>query len=434
MGRRYRGCDPARPISSKAWSRRDRGVHCGAVGIFPFLILAGIVMALIGAWHRRNAYRIAWTAAAEELGIQLEQANFLSSPKMRGSIGGFGVTVETFSGGSNNNTYTRYQVTYPSLNMGLSLRSENPFTKITRFFGVQDVEVGDPRFDDTFQVQADSEEMIRSFLTPRRREALVRLIASYGNVVITDDTIKYEKGKVETDGATIVSTVRRLVSTAQLLTGDQKATPVSDAIRARLHGDLGTAAEEVSAAVEPHPDDVDERILEGETLYLAGRTDDAKAVFEDLSSRLPNDPDVAGWSAEVNRPTPPPRSTERVDTDPVAISSRLFGENRLSFETTRIYEDEFAGRSVRWTGTVRRVTNYEADHDFRNGPITKAVIEIATIENDLYGNARVDAVVAFPPETGQRLAEGRDVTFTGRLVKADGLVRNLFVADGRLVT
>ena len=29
-----------------AWSRRDRGVHCGAVGIFPFLILAGIVMAM----------------------------------------------------------------------------------------------------------------------------------------------------------------------------------------------------------------------------------------------------------------------------------------------------------------------------------------------------------------------------------------------------
>lgn len=417
----------------KAGSRGARGVHCDAVGIFPFLILAGIVMAIIGALRHRNAYRVAWTAAAEELGLQIEQANFLTSPKIRGSVGAFGATVETASSGSNNNTYTRYRVTYPSLNMGLSLRSENPFTKITRFFGVQDVEVGDRRFDDTFQVQADSEELIRAFLTPGRREALIRLIASYGNVTITDDTIKYDKGKVETDGSTIVSTVRRLVSTAQVLTDDQQATPVADAIRARLRGDLGTAAEEVSAAVEPHPDDVDDRILEGETLYLAGRTDDAKAVFEDLAERLPNDPDVAGWAAEVNRPTPPPRPSATVDTDPMAISQRLFGENRLSFETTRIYEDEFAGRSVRWQGAVRRVTAYEADHDFRNGPITKAVVEIATIENDLYGNARVDAVVAFPPGTGQHLAEGQDVTFTGRLVKADGLVRNLFVADGQLI-
>ena len=402
------------------------------MGIFPFLIFAGIVMAIIGALRHRNAYRVAWTAAADELGIQLEQANFLSSPKMRGSISGLSVSVETVSGG-NNNTYTRYRVTYPSLNMGLNLRSENPFTKLTRFFGVQDVEVGDDRFDDTFQVQADSEDLIRSFLTPGRREALIRLIASYGNVTITDDTIKYDKGKVETETSTIVSTVRRLVSTAQLLTNDQKATPVADAIRARLRGDLGTAAEEVSAAVEPHPDDVDDRILEGETLYLAGRTDDAKAVFDDLAERLPNDPDVAGWSAEVNRPTPSPRPSATFDTDPMAISERLFGENRLSFETNRIYEEEFAGRSVRWRGTVRRVTAYESDHDFRNGPIAKAVIEIATIENDLYGNARVDAVVAFSPDAQRRLVEGQEVTFTGTLVRADGLVRNLFVANGVLV-
>ena len=122
-----------------------------------------------------------------------------------------------------------------------------------------------------------------------------------------------------------------------------------------------------------------------------------------------------------------------MDTDPVALSQRLFGENRLSFETTRIYEEEFAERAIRWAGTVRRVTSYESDHDFRSGPITKAVIEVATIENDLYGNARVDAVVAFPREAAAHLNEGQDIDFTGRLVKVDGLVRNLFVTDGRLV-
>lgn len=411
---------------------KGRKVHFPTVGLFPFLIFAGIVVAIIAAVRNRNVYRTAWAAAAQELGITLEPGNFLSSPKMQGSVGGLIVTVDTFSAGSNN-TYTRYRVSYPSLGLGLNLSSENPLKRISRFFGVQDVIVGDSRFDDAFQVQAVSEEAIRSFLTPDRREALVRLIASYRSVVITDDEIKYQKNKVETDSSTIVSTVRRLVSSAKLLTDDREATPIADAIRARLDGEISTAAEEIRTAAEPHPDDADARILEGETLYLAGRTDDAKAVFDDLAQRLPKDPDVAGWRAEVNRPSPRPTSTETVDTDPVALSQRLFGENRLSFETTRIYEEEFAERAIRWTGTVRRVTSYESDHDFRSGPITKAVIEVATIENDLYGNARVDAVVAFPREAAARLNEGQEIDFTGRLVKVDGLVRNLFVTDGRLV-
>jgi hypothetical protein len=47
----------------------------------------------------------------------------------------------------------------------------------------------------------------------------------------------------------------------------------------------------------------------------------------------------------------------------------------------------------------------------------------------------VDAVVALPAEAHTILqgAGDREVAFEGRLVRADSLMRNLFVAEGRLL-
>ena len=76
---------------------------------------------------------------------------------------------------------------------------------------------------------------------------------------------------------------------------------------------------------------------------------------------------------------------------------------------------------------------HRSDRDFGDEPLTKALIGIAKISNDLYGNTEVDAVVAFPPEISDELKRGDEVTFTGRLHKVDGFTRNIFVIDGKLV-
>ena len=59
-------------------------------------------------------------------------------------------------------------------------------------------------------------------------------------------------------------------------------------------------------------------------------------------------------------------------------------------------------------------------------------MHVATIQNDLYGNTEVDAIVALPAGT-KDLERGEEIEFTGTLVRSDGLVRNLYVADAELV-
>lgn len=60
---------------------------------------------------------------------------------------------------------------------------------------------------------------------------------------------------------------------------------------------------------------------------------------------------------------------------------------------------------IAWEGTLRSIESYAYDFVFGGAPSTKAQLE---------------------GRTGSRFA------FTGRLLKADGFVRNLFVADGAL--
>ena len=155
-------------------------------------------------------------------------------------------------------------------------------------------------------------------------------------------------------------------------------------------------------------------------------------VIEDLEAVLPKDPEVNGWKRRIGGDAVSVSEAGEIDTDPVAEAQRLFGEARLSFETDAIFEKEFYGRPIRWSGTVRRVTRRQSDRDFAGPPITKAVIGVASISNDLYGNVEVDAVVSLPPETADRLKRGDKVTFTGQLDKVDSLTRNIYITNGNL--
>jgi hypothetical protein len=104
----------------------------------------------------------------------------------------------------------------------------------------------------------------------------------------------------------------------------------------------------------------------------------------------------------------------------------------MSFETDRLFAEQYAGNEVTWTGKVRRITPYERDYDFGEAPGTKAVITVASVSNDLYGQTTIDAVVQFPRDAAARLEHGAVVEFTGTLARVDSLMRNIYVTDATL--
>ncbi|MEN8114322.1 MAG: hypothetical protein ABFS21_08030 [Actinomycetota bacterium] len=429
------------------------GVAFGIFFAIFGLIIAGIAIAF--ARQQAAATNEAWKSAADLLHFSFEPGGLSSGPKISGTITDHAAVVESYTKKSGNNStrYTRYTVEFPSLGVGLGLSQQTGFGGFLKVLGAQDVEVGDPVFDDAFIVKAKDPDGARRLLTQGRRLALNRLLAVHPEIAVLDYAIVLDKRGAVRDTDVLVSAVRRLASVAATLAEAQPAEELTAMVEARLGGDIPDYEPDTTATI-------DERLTAGEALMVSGLAEAAMKIFDSLAIEIPADVEVKGWSRQAERqpappsqppvesavpeppppPLPTPESTEVsvayaaesgvANVDPIGVATYLFGENRLSFETAALFDEKHAGKRVEWPGKVRTSSRVESDRVLGDGPFLKAVIEVASLENDLFGNTVVSAVVAFSPE--QVLSPGSEITFTGELTAIDALVRNLYVANGRL--
>jgi len=428
-------------------------------GVFGLLIAAG---ATIGAKRQMASMNAAWQVAADTLGFSFSPGAWRGGPTMTGLIDGAPAEIKSYtkSSGKNSTRYTRYTVSFSSLGIGLRLQRQSGMGLFLKVLGTQDIVIGEPVFDEAFIVQASDPQAARAVLGAGTTMVLNRLIALHPEIVVSDDRIVLDHRATVRDADTLVSTLRRLASAAGVLTDAGQSESLTRLVEQRLSGTL-------PSDYEPDParaPSIDEQITIGETLVASGTLDIAGRIFTALGVQLPADAEVAGWSKQTRSPagqapdaspldvapptapTPPPmeapepeplrpsedESDDGRDRDAVAMAADLFGENRLSFETAQRYSDLYANRDVEWTGKIREVETAERDRILGDGPFTKAIVDIASLENDLFGSTVVSAVVAFPSPGDRRLAEGREIEFTGTLAGIDALVRTLYVANGQL--
>ena len=447
---------------------------------FPFWIFfigIGLIVAggfAIAAKKQMDAMNEAWQAAATTLGFDFASGSWGGGPTLTGTFDGAAAEIHSYtkSSGKSSTRYTRYTVGFQPIGVGLRLSRQSGFGSILKVLGIQDIEIGESTFDEAFLVQAADPQAARAFLTPGVTMVLNRLIAVHPETVVSDDKLVLDQRATVRDPDTLVSTIRRLASAAAVLGDVGESDALSKLVEDRLAGTI-------PGPYEPRPDanqSVDSRLSVGETLMAAGSIGVAGRIFEALGAQLPADVEVAGWSEHARRsaadpsaneqpdvqppppPAPPPRAEaeetpapvsreasdplpaeietwkgDDVDRDALALATDLFSENRLSFETAQLFDEKHAGRDVEWTGKVRRAVVVDHDRLLGDGPFTKAVIEVASLENDLFGNTVVSAVTALPTRAAETLPEGSTVTFTGRLIGIDALVRNVYVGQARLM-
>ena len=401
-----------------------------------FLVLVGFVLVVRVGIRRVKAARATWDRAARSLGMTATQGGFFTKPKIAGTQGGFDAEIDTFTQGSGNSskTFTRYRVYYQPLGLGMKVTPQHALHRISKFFGAQDVEVGSRSFDDALIIKAHDSDAVASFLTPSRRTGLLRLFSNFRQATVDDEAITVVTSGLEGNEQKLVSTLRRVVAAARRLHDlDEDDDSVGRLLERRLSGELTQSSEEVRAVVHSHPDDLDGRLLELETLATAGKRQEAATALGELEAMLPADPEVEGWREYLEKPVPPqPPPTPVAGIEDDRFFEALFAANSLSFETTRLFEERYQGRSVTWTGRVKSWRRFDHDHDFGPGPGAKAVITVATIEHDLYGQTEIDAVVQLPASAAS-LSRGDTATVTGLLLRVDPLVRNVYVTGGRLL-
>ena len=435
-------------------------------GVFGAVVAA---ISIAFAKHHMKQMNTAWQAAAGMLGFSFETGNLRSGPRMAGTIEDLRADAYSYtkSSGKSSNRYTRFTVEFPPLGVGLQLFRQAGFGQFLKILGTQDIVIGEPTFDESFIVKATDPQAARVLLTPGRTMALNQILAVHPEVVVKDDRILIDRRGNVSDPDIIVSTLRRLASVANVLTDAGASAELTSLIERRIEGVMPSDYEPDTEL----PTGIDARISTGEALAAAGIDGIARKIFEALGAELPADPTVTGWSEQVGRearrgaspievpveePEPmiedsPEQITQSIDpltsappieiaetridhsdSDAVDIATDLFGENRLSFETAALFDDRYAGRRVTWSGKLRQATTVDHYRILGDGPFTKAVIDVAQIENDLFGNTVVTAIVALPEASIDAIAIGETIAFSGELVGIDALVRNLFVGGATL--
>jgi hypothetical protein len=466
--------------------------------IFAFAIMVLFILVAItfGIAHSKKVNQ-AWAAAAQEHGLRHIPGSFVSGPKLVGTIAGIRVVVDTFrrSSGKNSKSYTRYRVHFPRpIGLGLRLTQEGLFSGVSKFFGSQDIQLGDRIFDQTMLIQGTNEDAVRAFLTPARRMRIQRFMIRLPGSTIHDNSIEHVMRGMIVRPESLVRTIEWMVRLATHLTEDlEDDGQLQEAMRLQNEGDPAAALDVVDAIIVRKEDTagqagqargvlgeaVEERRLQGELRYMAGARDLAHKSFRQAHSVDPDDKEVAEW-LELTKPTqpaeanvdervtsqrvPPLSSTiagRRDDAKPVKrsmtdsqpdvashtasdpidtglsqkqVCDDLFGDSTRSFDVSRRFESVYRGQRVRWQGELQKIERNYSDFIFDQSAGAKATLKIDERESPYFGMDAVLAVVHLPESAIQSLKPriGTQLQFAGTLVKVDGLMKNIYLDHGEL--
>jgi hypothetical protein len=86
------------------------------------------------------------------------------------------ILINQTSGGKNSPPVTSLECTLNSMaDYSISIGPEHVFTRIGKGFGMQDILIGNPEFDESFLIQGSDEGTVRAFLAPEIQERVLRL-------------------------------------------------------------------------------------------------------------------------------------------------------------------------------------------------------------------------------------------------------------------
>src|SRR5688572_22255608 len=117
-----------------------------------------------------------WTQLSDRVHGQFVDGGFWKGDKVIVEHGGWALTLDTFavSTGKVTIVYTRMRAPFvnPS-GFRFDVYRKSVFSGIAKFFGMQDVEVGDPLFDHDFIVKSDDESRVRMLLSNTRIREMI---------------------------------------------------------------------------------------------------------------------------------------------------------------------------------------------------------------------------------------------------------------------
>jgi hypothetical protein len=117
-----------------------------------------------------------WRQLSQEIGAEFVSGGVWRGNRVQAHDGPWTITLDTHtvSAGETPVTYTRLRAPYVNPEgFRFTIYRKGPFSGLGKFLGMQDVEIGDPRFDDAFIIQGNDDGKLKSLLaSPSLRQLI----------------------------------------------------------------------------------------------------------------------------------------------------------------------------------------------------------------------------------------------------------------------
>jgi hypothetical protein len=117
-----------------------------------------------------------WKQLSQEIGADFVAGRLWKGSKVHAHVGPWTITLDTHtvSSGESQVTYTRIRAPYVGgAGFRFTIYRKGIFSELGKLMGMQDIEVGDPEFDDAFIIKGTDESRVRELFSNRRIRELI---------------------------------------------------------------------------------------------------------------------------------------------------------------------------------------------------------------------------------------------------------------------
>lgn len=141
---------------------------------FFILMIVALVVGLLYAVERAKEMKQALQRLAQRLDGRLSDGGLFERPSLAFTLAGRPARFEFYSGSKNSPPYSRLEVSLTERSPGtLHILPEGFGQGFLKFFGAQDLEVGDPRFDSEYVLRASPDSLVEQVFNPSRRDRVM---------------------------------------------------------------------------------------------------------------------------------------------------------------------------------------------------------------------------------------------------------------------
>lgn len=395
------------------------------MGFFFFLIAVGALVYFI---KTVKATQEQWKFAAQRLHLSYQSGDLNGYGTIKGSLDGHRVTVNTYnkSGPGGPKPCTQYRVAYRDpLPIDLKLMRQGLAKGVEKVYGMQDIILGDPAFDDYFLVYGAKPDKVRNLLSAGLQSAIKEVALCGNDVTVTSSYVEIDRTGRDRDSAIIVQTVRRLAGFSETM-----MDAAGDAMKQR---DAAASDARPSAMpiieIEP-PEPAPSTGLPDTMVTVEAESWDA--VMDEvaaLDDEIPDDREAkpeATTPAESMEPEEPAVPAGPVDLEETA--RMLYEGEGRTLAASKMFEEHCRNRHVTGSGELLRIGKFSYDPVFTDTKGVKATFTVCVLK-DAYSKFKVIAEVVYPTDRHDWLETriGTTMPIEGALIGQDAMMHRLYV-------